>query len=172
TQSTKRTSPDIAYDADPATGVSVYDSMNGGWLTVGGTSAGAPQWAALIAIADQGRQLAGKSPLGSADTLGAIYAMPRANFHDITSGNNRYAAPAGYHLGAGRRTPRANLVVNSLVSPAVSSSAAASAAPAAGGAASAPVGGGSGQTGGELATTVSLGTSAPTTLLGSVAPVP
>src|SRR5262245_7429178 len=105
--STKRTSPDVAYDADPATGVSVYDSMNGGWLTVGGTSAGAPQWAALVAIADQGRLLAGKPPLSSTDTLGAVYAMPGANFHDITSGNNGYAAGAGYDLVTGRGTPRA-----------------------------------------------------------------
>src|SRR5207244_2794009 len=53
--STKRTGPDVAYDADPNTGVLVYDSVNGGWFAYGGTSAGAPQWAALVAIADQGR---------------------------------------------------------------------------------------------------------------------
>src|SRR5262245_26699469 len=146
--STKRTSPDVAYDADPATGVSVYDSMNGGWLTVGGTSAGAPQWAALVAIADQGRLLAGQAPPSSADTLAAVYAMPAANFHDITSGNNGYAAAAGYDLVTGRGTPRANLVVNYLVSTAVSS-----AAPSGGGAS-----GGSGPTGGQPAITHSLGT--------------
>src|SRR5262245_36276649 len=146
--STKRTSPDIAYDADPATGVSVYDSMNGGWLTVGGTSAGAPQWAALMAIADQGRALAGKTPLGSPDTLSAVYAMPGTNFHDITSGNNGYAAAAGYDLVTGRGTPKANLVVNYLVNTAAAAPAAPSAAPA---------GGGSGQTGGRLATTLSPG---------------
>jgi subtilase family serine protease len=161
--STMRTSPDVAYDADPATGVSVYDSMNGGWLTVGGTSAGAPQWAALMAIAGQGRLLAGKPPLGSADTLGAVYAMPAVNFHDITSGNNGYAAAAGYDLVTGRGTPRANLVVNYLVSTAVAAPAAPSAAPA---------GGGSGQTGGQLASTLSLGTPDRTPLLGLLAPVP
>jgi subtilase family serine protease len=160
--STKRTSPDVAYDADPATGVSVYDSMNGGWLTVGGTSAGAPQWSALMAIADQGRLLASKASLGSGDTLAAVYGMPAANFHDITSGNNGYSAGPGYDLVTGRGTPRANLVVNYLVNTAVATSAAALAAPA---------GGGSGHAGGKSATAVSLGTPDATPSLGLLAPV-
>ena len=38
-----RTNPDVAYDADPATGFDVYDSIGGGaWSLVGGTRAGAP----------------------------------------------------------------------------------------------------------------------------------
>src|SRR5262245_32158005 len=161
--STKRTSPDVAYDGDPATGVAVYDSMNGGWLSVGGTSAGAPQWAALMAIADQGRAMAGKPPLGSPDTLSAVYTMPAANFHDITSGNNGYAATTGYDLVTGRGTPKANLVVNYLVNTAAAAPAAPSAAPA---------GGGSGQTGGRLATTLSPGTPDVTPLLGMLTAVP
>ena len=65
TQSTiYRTNPDVAYDADPNTGFPVYDSYNNPasspWGQWGGTSDAAPQWAALIAIADQGRALAGK----------------------------------------------------------------------------------------------------------------
>ena len=35
------------------------------WMTVGGTSAGAPQWAAILAIADQGRAAAGQAALDS-----------------------------------------------------------------------------------------------------------
>jgi subtilase family serine protease len=57
--SNRRTNPDVAYDADPATGFSIDDSYNNSasapWTVVGGTSDAAPQWAALIAIADQGR---------------------------------------------------------------------------------------------------------------------
>src|SRR5262249_25533240 len=54
-----RGTPDVAYDANPSTGFSVYDTVpydgRTGWFKVGGTSAGAPQWAALVALADQGR---------------------------------------------------------------------------------------------------------------------
>jgi subtilase family serine protease len=62
-----RLNPDVAYDANPSTGFPVYDAADNGWFTVGGTSAGAPQWAALIAIANQGRQvLNGGTPIRSA----------------------------------------------------------------------------------------------------------
>lgn len=44
----KRAVPDVSYNANPSTGFSVY--QNGRWFTVGGTSAGAPQWAALRAL--------------------------------------------------------------------------------------------------------------------------
>ena len=45
--------PDVSLVADPNTGVKVYDSVNGGWYVVGGTSASTPQWAGLIALANQ-----------------------------------------------------------------------------------------------------------------------
>ena len=55
--------PDICFDADPASGVAVYDSYDYGssapWLQVGGTSVSSPCWAGLIAIADQLRFSAG-----------------------------------------------------------------------------------------------------------------
>src|SRR5262249_38331118 len=50
-----RLSPDVSYDANPNTGFNVIDAAGGGSFIVGGTSAGAPQWAALVAIADQVR---------------------------------------------------------------------------------------------------------------------
>ena len=66
---TWRATPDVAYDADPNTGVNVYDSVRydggSGWWEVGGTSAAAPQWSALLAIADQGLALSGQSALNS-----------------------------------------------------------------------------------------------------------
>jgi hypothetical protein len=113
--STKRTSPDVAYNADPNSGVYVYDSFNGGWFSVGGTSAGAPQWSGLVAIANQGRAALGKGTLSATDTLPAIYGLPSADFHDVTSGNNGYSATTGYDLVTGRGSPRANLVVAGLV---------------------------------------------------------
>ena len=76
-----RTIPDVAFDADPNTGVAVYDSYNntdnsGPWVEVGGTSLAAPAWAGLIAIANQGRVLAGGTTLdGPGQTLPALYAI-------------------------------------------------------------------------------------------------
>src|SRR5205085_2919100 len=60
----RRSNPDVAYNADPSTGVYVYNSYAlppsyTGWYSFAGTSAGAPQWAGLIALADQGRAAKG-----------------------------------------------------------------------------------------------------------------
>lgn len=106
-----RTSPDVAYDANPATGFSVYDSYSGNdWFTVGGTSAGAPQWSALMAIADQARGSAGTLANAQAN----LYNLPSTDFHDITSGSNGYSAGPGYDLVTGRGSPIANLIVDGL----------------------------------------------------------
>jgi hypothetical protein len=117
-----RSSPDVALNADTATGYAVYDSYGysgqNGWFTLGGTSAGAPQWAGLVAIANQGRAVAGNSSLdGATETLPALYSMPDTNFHDITTGtssNGRNSAGTGYDLMTGRGTPVAGQVVQSL----------------------------------------------------------
>jgi subtilase family serine protease len=115
-----RSAPDVAYNADPNNGFYVYTSLTlfgyQGWFQVGGTSAGSPQWAALIAIADQGRALQGKGSLdGPSQTLQAIYSLPAGDFHDITSGSNGYSAKPGYDPVTGRGSPVANLVVSGLV---------------------------------------------------------
>jgi hypothetical protein len=120
----KRTNPDVAYDADPSTGFWIYDTLNSsgssGWSQIGGTSAGAPQWAALIAIADQGRNLAGEASLdGATQTLPMLYGLPSTDLRDVTSGtsngNPNYSAGAGYDLVTGRGSPHADQVVAGLV---------------------------------------------------------
>jgi hypothetical protein len=110
-----RGTPDVSYDADPNTGFSVLDSYGfKGWVQYGGTSAGAPQWAALLAIANQGRELAGKAPLANAQA--ALYAMPSRDFYDVTSGNNQqYYAGPGYDLASGLGTPFADRLIPDLV---------------------------------------------------------
>ncbi len=86
-----------------------------GWLGDAGTSAAAPIWAGLIAIADQGRVLAGGTPLtGYTQTLPALYSLPAADFHDILYGNNGDPAGPGYDLATGLGTPVANLLVPDL----------------------------------------------------------
>lgn len=117
----RRDGPDVAYNGDPASGVYVYSSMplqgrQGGWWQVGGTSAGTPQWAALVAIVDQGRALQGKGSLdGPSQTLPAIYRLPAGDFHDISQGSNGYSAHLGYDLATGRGTPIANQVIADLL---------------------------------------------------------
>jgi subtilase family serine protease len=110
-----RTVPDVAYDADNNNSpVWIYDSLAGGWAGEGGTSAGAPQWAGLIAEADQGRALVGLTPLdGPSQTLPAIYASSSA-FHDITTGSNGYQAGPGYDLVTGMGTPIAYVLAGDL----------------------------------------------------------
>ncbi len=107
--------PDVAYDASPNTGFYVYDSSSGrgNWYDVGGTSAGAPQWSALIALANQGRAQAGKAALNNA--LANIYSLSSSDFHDVTTGSNGNAAKAGYDLATGRGSPIANLVIRDLI---------------------------------------------------------
>jgi subtilase family serine protease len=123
-QTGNRTTPDVAYNADPKTGLAVFDSMpalgflGGPWFEVDGTSAGAPQWAGLLAIANEGRVLAGQGTLdGPSQTLPMLYQLPASAFHDIASGNNgTFTAGPGYDLVTGRGSPLADLVVAGLVS--------------------------------------------------------
>src|SRR5262249_60503314 len=112
---TMRSGPDVSWVADPGTGVQIY--FNGGWTVVGGTSAGAPQWAGVVAIADQGRALNGQSTLdGKTQLLPALYSMSSTNFHDVTSGSaGSYSAAAGYDLVTGRGSPYADRVVSTLL---------------------------------------------------------
>jgi subtilase family serine protease len=108
-----RGTPDVSYDGNPQTGFAVYDSYgSGGWAQYGGTSAGTPQWAALVAIADQGRALSGMAPLANAQA--ALYSLPSSDFHDITIGNNGVSAAPGYDLASGLGSPIANLLIPDL----------------------------------------------------------
>jgi subtilase family serine protease len=111
-----RAVPDVAYDADPNTGLAVFSSVpdggRTGWEVVGGTSAGSPQWAGLIALVNQERAAHGQAAIGRVqDTL---YSLPGNAFHDVTSGYNGYSARTGYDLITGRGTPVANLLVPDL----------------------------------------------------------
>jgi len=89
----KRATPDVSLDADPASGVSVYDTTRyqgqQGWFTVGGTSASSPMWAARAA--DSGAVVSSAYVYGNSIT-----------YRDITSGNNGAPCLVGYDLCSGR----------------------------------------------------------------------
>jgi subtilase family serine protease len=100
--------PDVAADGDPVTGIAVITSTAGGGYTISGhagTSASAPLWAGIIALADQ----YAKRHLGFVNP--AIYQIARSPqyhqaFHDVTAGNsNTVEFPpttiTGYRAGPG-----------------------------------------------------------------------
>ncbi len=98
--------PDVAGDADPSTGYQIH--VDGKDAVFGGTSAVAPLWAALIALANEG---AGKR-LGFIHP--ALYAATTA-FRDITSGNNGdYSAGKGWDACTGLGTPDGKLVASAV----------------------------------------------------------
>jgi subtilase family serine protease len=99
----KRAVPDVSYDADPNSGVSVYDSTpyppsgSTGWYQVGGTSAGSPQWAAIQSL--------GLSATNNNFYIDAKSARYSSYFRDITSGSNGHPAAIGYDLVTGLGSP-------------------------------------------------------------------
>jgi hypothetical protein len=114
-----RTVPDVAADADPTTGMALYDPFDFGvatpYATYGGTSLATPLWAGMIAVANQGRALDGAGPLtGYTQTLPALYSLPSTDFHQITVGYNGYSAGTGYNLVTGLGSPKANLLIPQL----------------------------------------------------------
>jgi Bacterial pre-peptidase C-terminal domain/Bacterial Ig-like domain len=115
-----RTTPDVAFDADPETGISVYDSYNGlstggPWWQVGGTSYSAVAWAGMIALTDQLRANKGLGSLnGPSQTLPTLYKLSASDFHDPVAGNNGYAAGPGFDMVTGRGSPIANMLLPDL----------------------------------------------------------
>jgi kumamolisin len=86
--------PDVAGDADPSTGYVIR--VDGKNMVIGGTSAVAPLWAGLIAVANAQN---GKS---AGFIQPAIYAAKgKAAFNDITSGTNYTGTPVGFKAGPG-----------------------------------------------------------------------
>ncbi|MGH8158598.1 MAG: S53 family peptidase [Rhodanobacter sp.] len=105
--------PDVAGNADPLTGYDIrVDGQN---EVVGGTSAVAPLWAALVARLNQ--QL-GHS-LGAANA--ALYGISEQPFHDITQGNNgSYSAGPGWDACTGLGSPNGQALLGALQAGSVS----------------------------------------------------
>ena len=130
--------PDIAYQASATTGVLVYmteadttasgtgcggaNPCSTGWYVVGGTSSGSPQWAGILAMADQiaGRNLGYINPaLYQIANDPAKYA---ADFYDVTTGNNQldptipgYSATPGWDAVTGLGTPNVARLIPDLI---------------------------------------------------------
>ena len=101
--------PDVSGDADPATGYQVR--VDGTPTVVGGTSAVAPLWAALVALINQslGHKAGFINP--------TLYANPAA-LRDITAGNNgAYKAGVGWDPVTGLGRPIGTSVLAVLQAP-------------------------------------------------------
>jgi kumamolisin len=104
--------PDVAGNADPATGYQVL--IDGQQTVIGGTSAVAPLWAALIARFAQA--------LGTSFGLiqqqlyaGVQPGQPMPGLRDITSGNNgAYAAGPGWDACTGLGVPEGTALLSIL----------------------------------------------------------
>jgi subtilase family serine protease len=134
---TMRGVPDVSLQASAGTGALVYislprDGQSGlicgsapcstGWYDIGGTSLSCPQWAGLVAIADQinGGGLGLINP--GLYTIGANPSRYASDFYDITTGNNTadptvpgYPATPGWDPVTGLGTPNAANLVPDLV---------------------------------------------------------
>jgi subtilase family serine protease len=120
-----RAIPDVAYNAAVDGGVIVFWSAvapTGSAFIFGGTSAGSPQWAGIVALANQfngGRSLGFINPALYKVLHSASYAN---DFHDITVGNNQlqgtsvgFSAGAGWDDASGIGTPDVARLIPDLV---------------------------------------------------------
>jgi subtilase family serine protease len=123
--------PDVAADADPATGYVIYWNGAGaagpgqptGWQVVGGTSAAAPTWAALIALINASAACHGLRVGFANPALYAAAATGYANaFNDAVTGNNdmtgandgQFAAGPGYDMATGLGSPNGAALTQTL----------------------------------------------------------
>jgi kumamolisin len=113
-QQTARRTPDISFDADPASGA--YVRYNAAWYIVGGTSLSAPALAGIVNNSN--------NRLGVAPSPGGYYTNAennllysqlltfkeyKTNFYDVTTGSNGSSAAAGWDYCTGVGSPRGKL---------------------------------------------------------------
>jgi hypothetical protein len=97
--------PDVSANA---AGLNDSLYLNGGWTAVGGTSASAPTWGALMAIIDDSSATCASDPVGFANPdLYDLAGSSPSYFNDITGpGNNgEYPATTGYDMVTGLGSP-------------------------------------------------------------------
>lgn len=125
--STNRAYNDVAYDA---VNYPVYMTVpTPGWTVAAGVSVGIPQWAGLVADADQARGALSKSILASSGLNAGIYlaaashnqptgVINKSMFNDITAGSagtpSLCQGQKGYDWATGLGSPHADALVNEL----------------------------------------------------------
>ncbi|MFD1673274.1 S53 family peptidase [Alicyclobacillus fodiniaquatilis] len=95
---TMRGLPDVAFNADPATGYQIV--FQGQAAVVGGTSVSCPVFAAIVALANQARAVVGKAPISKLGSLLYEYNN-QISYRDIIAGNNSFNGVVGYQAQPG-----------------------------------------------------------------------
>ncbi len=121
----KRSYPDVSFNADPASGQAAYvrvtpfgtHAQTPSDFVLGGTSIAAPQWAGFLALVEEARARAGKTPLGFLNPI--VYAMGSTDqasaLHPILSGQNGpYQAGPGWNAVCGWGSLHADMMLNYL----------------------------------------------------------
>lgn len=112
-----RQTPDLAFDADPASGVYVYSQDNGGWFAVGGTSVSSPSLAGILNIANNRLGQAKIYPVTSGgfytnEENNLLYSQLDArtayvkNFYDVKTGSNGCTVTTNWDYCTGVGSPR------------------------------------------------------------------
>lgn len=120
--SPQRGTPDVAFDADPNTGVAVYCTSHipgsGPWYVIGGTSVGAPAWAGVNAVIEQARMAHGLPAMdGATGFLPALYKLGGYGLLDTNWGSNGFSAHPGWDFATGFGTPLVARLVTALATP-------------------------------------------------------
>lgn len=121
---TGRSVADVSFNADPTTGqylaVISQGSSTVGWLSAGGTSLSAPQWAGVLTVANAQRALASKSALGAPHSVlyGSVASTASyyaGAFLDVTKGSDgtcaACSAKTGYDNPTGLGTPNVDALL-------------------------------------------------------------
>ncbi|MEV6210355.1 S53 family peptidase [Kitasatospora sp. NPDC051914] len=114
--------PDVSALADPSHGYLIFTDIDAEgtlWANIyGGTSAAAPLWAALVALANSSTDCAANGPVGYLNPI--LHKLDGSVFNDVTIGNNdisgsgKYSALAGYDLASGLGSPKGRAVMSAL----------------------------------------------------------
>jgi kumamolisin len=103
-----RNVPDVAAVGSPLTGVAVYSKLNGGWVTIGGTSVSAPIWAGVYSLANAASEGLGFGAIGFANPplyqIDTTYGFFGPDLNDVVDGTNGNASAydvPGFNAGYG-----------------------------------------------------------------------
>lgn len=93
TDCANRATADIAADADPNSGIAEYDTLNGGWEQVGGTSLASPLVASMYALAG--------TPAANTYPVTYPYIHAESDLNDVTTGSDGTCGDVLCNAGAG-----------------------------------------------------------------------